>query len=173
MKDLHNTKQKQQGRILAVLGGVSVVVLIGMIAALCTHKPDRKSAFTPPAFEPAALSGMPEAEDALGYTELYQDGMAYRVLVCGVPAAEDDALTVYFTNAAENEVYLKLRVLDEAGNTLGETGLLKPGEYVERVALMEELSAGTTVRFKVMGYEPEDFTSAGSVTLHVTVGGEK
>ena len=77
---------------------------------------------------------------------------------------------VYFTNAEENSVYLKLRVLDEDGNILGETGLLKPGEYVEGVELGETFSAGTTISLKIMSYEPDTYMSEGSVVLKTTIG---
>ncbi len=170
---MKNTKQKkkQQDKTLPILGGVFAVVLIVMIVALCIPKTAPKGEFTPPAFEPAAVQGKPEVDENLGYTELYQEGMAYRVSICGVPQINGNELTVYFTNTEGNEKYLKLRVLDEKGNILGETGLLKSGEYVKSVTLSKELSAGTKIKLKVMSYEPEDYTSAGSVALNVTVGG--
>ena len=107
----------------------------------------------------------------MGYTELYKEGMAYRVSVCGVPTVDGQDLTVYFTNAEGNEKYLKLRVLDTDGNILGETGLLNPGEYVKTVTLTKTLAAGENLKLKIMGYEPETYESAGSVSLNVTVGG--
>ena len=107
----------------------------------------------------------------MGYTELYKEGMAYRVSVCGVPTVDGQDLTVYFTNTEGNETYLKLRVLDTGGNNLGETGLLKPGEYVKTVTLDKTLAAGENLKLKIMGYEPETYESAGSVSLNVTVGG--
>ena len=51
---------------------------------------------------------------------------------------DSSSATVYFTNAQENHVYLKLRVLDENDRILGETGLLKPGEYVKDVQLLRD-----------------------------------
>ena len=171
---MKNTKKKQQqDKTLPILIGVFAVVLVVMIVALCIPKTAPKGEFTPPAFEAAAVQGKPEVDSSFGYTELYQDGMAYRVSVCGVPQINGNELTVYFTNTEGNEQYLKLRVLDEKGNTLGETGLLKSGEYVKTVTLSKELSVGTKIKLKVMSYEPEDYTSAGSVAMNVTVGGAK
>lgn len=54
---------------------------------------------------------------------------------------------------------------------MGETGLLKPGEYVKTVTLTKTLAAGENIKLKIMGYEPETYESAGSVSLNVTVGG--
>lgn len=154
-------KEKQQNKTLLILIGVFAVVLVVMILALCIPKSTPKDKFTPPAFEVTAVQGKPEMDSSFGYTELYQDGMAYRVSVCGTPQINGNELTVYFTNTEGNEQYLKLRVLDEKGNILGETGLLKSGEYVKNVTLSKELSAGTKIKLKVMSYEPDDYTSAG------------
>ena len=78
--------------------------------------------------------------------------------------------TVYYTNAEGNNVYLKLRVLDENDNILGETGLLKPGEYVRDVELIQALSADTGIRLKIMSYAPDTYLSEGSVVLNTTIG---
>ena len=95
----------------------------------------------------------------------------YRFSVCGNVIMEGSNAAVYLTNPAENEVWLKLRVLDENDNILGETGLIRPGEYVKDVALTENLTAGTKIKLKIMGYEPETYFSAGSATLNTAIGG--
>lgn len=163
--------KKKKDYTVPILGGVFAAVLILMVVVLCIPKEAEKGEFVPPAFDSAAVTGTPEVDEALGYTELYQDGMAYRVSVCGVVTMDGKDAVVYFTNAESNEKYLKLRVLDAVGNILGESGLLKPGEYVKSVELTEKLAAGTKIKLKIMGYEPEDYSSAGSVSLNVTVGG--
>ena len=148
--------KKNKDYTLPILFGVFAVLLIVMITALCIPKTPE---FVPPAFEAAAVQGTPEVEESMGYTELYKEGMAYRVSVCGVPTVDGQDLTVYFTNTEGNEKYLKLRVLD--------TG----GEYVKTVTLTKTLAAGENIKLKIMGYEPETYESAGSVSLNVTVGG--
>ena len=164
---IKTNSKKNKDHTLPILFGVFAVLLIAMITALCIPKTPE---FVPPAFE-AAVQGTPEVEESMGYTELYKEGMAYRVSVCGVPTVDGQDLTVYFTNTEGNETYLKLRVLDTGGNNLGETGLLKPGEYVKTVTLDKTLAAGENLKLKIMGYEPETYESAGSVSLNVTVGG--
>lgn len=81
----------------------------------------------------------------------------------------DREATVYFTNPAENTVWLKLRVLDEDSNMLGETGLIRPGKYVRAVTLSKSLADGTKVKLKIMGYIPDTYKSAGAATLGTTV----
>lgn len=149
---------------LPILAGAFVLLLAGMVAALCVP---RTAAFVPPEFEPSAVVGEPTVDEGLGYTELYREGMAYRLAVCGEPTVSGDTLTVYFTNHGENAVYLKLRVLDKSGAILGETGLLRPGEYCPSVTLNQPVAADTEITLKIMGYQPETYESAGSVSLNV------
>lgn len=153
--------------ILCVL---TIIALVVMILVLVTARNPRMGDFVPPAFESMAVQGIPDVPDELDYSSPYQDGMAYRFSVCGYMTMDSNKAVVYFTNAAENDVYLKLRVLDVNGKTLGETGLLKPGEYVKDVELNVIPSAGTGIILKIMSYEPDTYMSAGSVTLKTTIG---
>lgn len=165
---LKQKKQKKQDIVFWTLCILLAVSAIGLLVVLVL--PEKKGSFVPPALEAAAESGLPEVSETLGYTELYQDGMAYRVSVCGIPVMEEKNAVVYFTNVQENACYLKLRVLDSSDRMLGETGLLRPGEYVRTVALTKELPAGTTLKLKVMSYHPETYESEGTVVLRVSTG---
>lgn len=163
---------KKKNLILPILGGILAVVLIAMVVVLCLpEKEPPQGEYVQPAFDEAAVAGTPEVDASLGYWQLYQEGMAYRVAVCGAPRADGKELTVYFANDASNEKYLKLRVLSESGKILGETGLLRPGEYVQSVTLTKKVSPETKLTFKILSFEPSDYSSAGSVLLNVTVGG--
>lgn len=131
--------------------------------------------FTPPPFEQEAVSGEPEVPEDLGYSPLDIPG-AYRVSLCGKVVEEDGRGDVWFTNHAENTVWMKLRVLDAQGNILGETGLLKPGEYVQSVDLAGAdafLEDGMELQLKIMAYEPDTYTSAGSAVLNTTLERQK
>ena len=79
---------------------------------------------------------------------------------------KDDAADVYFTNSEKFDVWLKLRVLTADGTLLGETGLIRPGEYVKSVSLTSEVEDGTAIKLKIMAYEPDTYYSAGSITLN-------
>lgn len=158
--------EKKKKYTLPVLIGVFAALFIVMTVALCIPK---EPEFLPPDFDTRAVSGMPDVDDGMGYTELYKEGMSYRVSVCGMPTVSENELILYFTNSEGNEKYLKLRVFDENGNVLGETGLLKPNEYVKSVTLNKTVTADTKLKLKVMGYEPQTYESAGSVSLNVVV----
>ena len=164
-------KNDKTGKIVPILGAVLAVLAVGMIVVLCLPKSKGTAEFTPPPFDENAVSGIPEVTEELGYSSPYKEGMAYRFSVCGNVMTEGSDAVVYLTNPAENEVWLKLRVLDGNGRILGETGLIRPGEYVRCVALSAIPPAGTKIILKIMGYEPETYISAGSAKLNTTMGG--
>lgn len=167
MQNTNETKKKKIGWLIPILTVILMIVALDLVVHMASVK--EKSKFTPPAFDAKAVSGAPKVPEELGYTELYQEGMAYRVSVCGMPSVKGKNLDVYFTNEKSNGCYLKLRILDTEDQILGQTGLLKPGEYVQKVVLDKEIVAGTGIKLKVMSYDPETYESVGAVVLNVTV----
>lgn len=161
-------KQNKQVTVLAAVFAVAVII---MIVALLAPKEAERGEFVPPTFDASAVEGTPEVPEGLGYSAPFQEGMAYRFAVCGNVTMDGRQALVYFTNPAENETWTKLRIYDESGNVLGETGLIKPGEYVQYVELNKELASGTPIKLKIMGYEPDTYLSAGSVVLNTQIGG--
>ena len=105
----------------------------------------------------------------LGYAEPYREGMEFCAGLCGVIAFDGGSADVYFTNKAENSVWLMLRITDESGNVLAETGLLRPGEYVRAVKFTQKPENGQRITCKIMAYEQETYYSKGYVTLKTTV----
>lgn len=154
-------------KILPVMTGICVLSLVVMIWALAFGGKEEKAEFVPPPFEKAAVSGVPDVPQELGWGEL--DAKAFKVSVCGVVCAEADSADVWLTNPESNDVWLKLRILDAEGAVLGETGLLKPGEYVRAVRLNRETEAGEKIALKIMSYEPKTFYSEGAVSLNTTI----
>ena len=171
---IKKSKKKQAPKLnytpVYILTVCTIITFLVMMIALSVTKEPPRGEFVPPAFESMAQQGTPEVPEELEYSSPYRDGMAYRFSVCANVTMDSRSATVYFTNAQENNVYLKLRVLDENGKILGETGLLKPGEYVKDVQLLRELPTGTGIRLKIMSYIPDTYMSAGSVVLHTTIG---
>lgn len=168
--------KKQQKKInympLYVAVAICLISVVALIVVLCIpEKEPTLGEFVPPAFDSAAVAGTPTVSDDLGYMECYQDGMGFRFWACGNVLLDGKNANVYLTNPEGNEVWLKVRILDANGNILGESGLLKPGEYVKSVELAKQLAAGTTIKLKIMAYEPDTYYSAGSVVLNTTIGG--
>jgi hypothetical protein len=161
-------KEKQLKKLLYIMALLCALCVTVMTVALCMPK-EESAVFTPPPFEADAVSGVPTVDESLGYSEIYRQGMGFSALVCGNVTADGLDAKVYFTNPAENTVWLKLRIMDAEGNILGETGILKPGEYVECVTLAEELGEGTKISLKIMAYEAETYHSEGAVILNTAI----
>ncbi len=151
--------------ILFILCVLSIIVMLATIS----NAPKKEAEFIPPNFEAEAIQGIPEPPQELGWSELYQDGMNYRVGICGNIVAYENVSDIYFSNSADNNVWLKLRVLDENNNIIGETGLLKPNEYVKSVKLDANVQNGQKIKLKIMSYEPETYYSQGSAVLNTNI----
>lgn len=138
-----------------------------MALALMKGEKEKQAEFMPPPFDTMALVGVPTVPEELGWSEL--DATAFKAALCGDVSVENNVAEIWMTNFESNDVWLKLRVLDTKGNILGETGLIKPGEYIQSVTLNENLKSGTDIILKLMAYEPGTYYSAGAVSLNTTV----
>ena len=155
---------KKKNTPLIIAAAICVLSLIVMVVALTGQKqPQVAGEFTPPPFDTAAVVGIPDVPDGLGYSEL--DCKVYKVSLCGKLGADGQ---IWLTTPESNEVWLKVRILDAKGNILGETGLVRPGEYVQTVALTTIPKSGTPITLKIMAYEPETYYSAGAASLNTT-----
>ena len=166
-------KTNKVDKLTVTLSVIFAVVFVVMIIAVFSPAQTQKGTFTPPSFDASAVTGTPEVPDNLGYSAPFKEGMSYRFAVCGNVTMEGKQALVYFTNSTENNTWIKLRVFDAEDNKLGETGLIKPGEYVKYVELNKNLPTGTNIKLKIMGYEPETYLSAGSAILNTAIGGAK
>ena len=150
-----------------VLVIVCLLCLAMMAAALVYTQSPTQGEFIPPPFEESAVSGIPDVPEELGWQEL--DAQAFQVGVCGAVLLEGNRADIWLTNPESNTIWLKLRILDEDGAILGETGLICPGEYVQSVTFDTVPASGATISMKLMAYEPETYHSAGAVTLNTTI----
>lgn len=152
--------------ILGVLSGILIVGIIatGIVAATRGNKK-----FTPPPFDKAAVSGVPEVEDeSLGYATLaLREGFIMHA--CSNPIVENGEAVVYFTADENNTVWVRLILMTEDGEQLGSTGLLRAGEYVRSITLSREISEDMPIVMKFLSYEPETYYSQGSVDVNVTL----
>lgn len=133
-----------------------------------SHFSAKPAGFSPPGFELNALPGGPDTQNIVGWRE-FNAADAYTVGICGELWLKDGVVDVYLSSPLENDVWLKLRILDESGEILGETGLIMPGQYVKSVAIERKISRPAKVLLKVMAYEPESYLSAGSVVVETFI----
>ena len=150
-----------------ILGAICLIALIAMALILANPKV-KELPFEKPPFAEAAAQGEPKVPENLGWQLLHQEGMDFKVGLCGVLKFDGNMADLYFTNPAENEIRMKLRITDAKGKILAETGLIRPGEYLETIEFSKVPANGEQVQMKVMTYE-SDYTSAGAITLKTTV----
>ncbi len=161
----------KQNKTIVIALAVCLVAVTGMVLALClTGGESEPSAFVAPEFDSTAVVGTP-TDAGESWMPIYQDGMEFSAHICGRVMINDGLADIYFTNDEGNEVWMMLRIMDEAGNILGETGLIKPGEYVKSVKFDVVPEVGTAIKMKIMAYEPETYYSAGAVSLNTVIGG--
>lgn len=168
MIQMGENMKKKEKKLIYVLCVVCIISFVILLISLLIYKEKTKE-FTPPEFETNAISGVPKSPGE-SWIEIYQDGMSFSAHVCGELKINNSSADIYFTNDAENFVWMKLRIADEKGNILGETGLLKPNQYVKSVCLDVLPETGQKIKMKIMSYEPNTYYSAGSVTLNTVVG---
>lgn len=156
-----------RNKFLMISSIVCVLALMIMIFALSIEKEVNQAPYIPPSFDPLAKVGIPEVPTELGWTEL--NAKVFRVSLCGVISLYDSAADVWLLNHADNDVWIKLRVMDVDGTIFGETGLLTEGSYVQAVTLNIIPETGTPVVLKIMAYEPETYYSAGSISINTYI----
>ena len=171
----HSFKQSRK-RVLVLLYALCVISVSAMVFVLAGAVPGKNrgnggsGAFSPPPFEPSAKTGEPQTEmipEESGYSLL--DAQAYQAALCGNPGIHGKEVFLYLTNPETNIIWLKVRIIGESGEILGESGLLKPGEYAESVTLDTVPAGDTPVQLKLMAYEPDTYHSAGAVSLHTSL----
>lgn len=159
--------------LIAVIAlAVVCVVSVGVMIFALIHFAPKQEPFVPPEFDTAAVAGTLEETDelkALGWTAADVKDLPYAVRICGRVLVREQKADLWFYNEPKSESWLKLRIADEEGVILAETGLLKPGEYLQTVEFNRALAEDETISMKIMGYEPETYHSVGSITLNTTV----
>ena len=156
-------------RILSLLLAM-ITVLVCFAACSDNKEPQQqRGEFVPPAFDSAAIQGTPDISDprAVGYSQL--DAKAYKVSICGLVKLNENKADVYFTNPDSNDVWLKLRILNKEGEIIAETGLVRPGEYLQTITFKTVPQKGDKIVIRVMSYEPDTYYSKGEASLNTVV----
>ena len=148
---------------------LALVVLTVLLIQVANKEPKSSSnnnvEFIPPKFDEGATEGNPTVPDGMGYFEVYKEGMSFHSFVCGEVNISDGKADIYFTNPAQNDIWMKLRIFDEKGNVIAETGLIKPNEYLKTVTFDKIPKNNSNIVMKIMTYEPNTYYSGGAVSL--------
>ena len=154
--------------IVAIIACV-IMITVATIVTIVVANRQPKVVFIPPEFDAAAVDGVPEIPAGYKYGELNQEKLPYKVGLCGEAFVENGNAMLYFTNPSENNAWLKLRIIDEQGTVIGESGLIKPGQYLPSVKLNKKIAKDTPVSIKIMSYEPDTYNSLGAFSMKSTL----
>lgn len=163
---------KLQKMVLFILSGILVIMLGVLIVrtndAANSTEP-RIGDFIAPEFDVNAVTGKPENIDTiLNYQNIViEDRIS--VSMCGNLFVEEGTVDVYFTSDENNDFHAKVKIYSFDGKLLGETGLIKPGEYVESIVLDTVPEASTSVIAKILTYEPNTYYSKGSINATIVL----
>ncbi len=147
--------------VLCALCCLSVVVMIyTLIMTINSKEP-----FIPPSFDQTAISGTPDVPENLGYSSFEVEN-GYKVYICGKLLANGSNVDVYFTSPDTNTIWLLLCIIDETGVVLGETGIIRPGEYVKTLMLDSAPDKEKNVKLRIIAYRPDTYISMGTVGLN-------
>lgn len=163
------TKQKstvsKPNDLISVLFLALIIAIIVMIIALSNPKEADPPEFSPPPFDVNAVKGAPDVSEEKGYDIISNSQMPYSAGLCGKVYIYGRKADIYFTNPSSNDVWMKLRAFDSDGNIIGETGLIKPGEYIKDMILDPTPQNGDSITLKIMTYEPDTYKSEGTFSL--------
>jgi hypothetical protein len=125
--------------------------------------------YVPPEFDACAVKGVPEVPEGLGYgTASSPSGDGFSAGFASVWKREaDGSLPVWLTNPEGNGAYIMMRITrDSDGKILYESGLLRPGEYLEALRPLMKLASGPIdASAAVYSFDPENYRSLGTFQL--------
>ena len=153
-------------RVLICLSMICAAALIIMTVTLIIDAQKTAVSFTPPGFDSSANAGVPTPNRS-DWGVL--DAGTFSVHICGKVTVSEGKAELYFTNDPENTVWMKLRISDADGNIIAQTGIIKPGEYIESVYFDIIPPNDSAIDMKIMTYEPDTYYSMGAVSLSSTV----
>ena len=156
--------EKKQKIVLIAVGLLVLVLMIAVIAVATRQIQPIRGEFTPPPFEQNVLVGMPEEPlPQYGKMTVSED---FAFCMTATPTLTGNDLALYVASPATHTVWMLVRIYDDAGNLLGQSGLIKPGEYLPSV-LLSTLPTEKKITARVLSYEPETYYSRGSASAEL------
>lgn len=154
----------KKNKVLIIFSLVLIILLILIVGLLINLH--YKQSFRPPKFDSNASNKIPTNVDY--QSELLNVGEGYSIYISAKPKLIKNNLKVDFISLDRNNIWIKIRVLHN-DEIIGESGLVKPGQYLEKIKLNKKVSAKDNITYMIMGYEPETYLSAGTITLNTRV----
>ena len=161
---------KKEICIISVLAALILAVVIAAVSIRAGREPERiVGEFAPPAFSENALAGAPDPTEVEGLpygTLTLSEEMAVS-MVSDLTVDENGDVEIWLTAPDTNQGWVMLRLVDEQGRVLAESGLLKPGRYIRTMHLDTVPKSGGIILAKILTYEPDTYYSMGSASAQV------
>lgn len=141
---------------IGILTSLVIILCTGLaFGYICFARGER--VFLPPQREASAKEGLPEK--LTNYQELpVREG--YMVGLDTNPVFKDGKLYLNVVNKEDNTVWFVVR-LYKGDKRIGETGILRQGEYAESISCNKTLMSGEEVLVQIAAYEPDTYHSQG------------
>lgn len=149
-------------RILYAAAGLA---LAGILTVMGVQR--LTPAYVPPDFEASAVRGVPSPPENMGYGEISAPG-GFSFFVAGTMyQQEDGSLLIYLTNPSDSGYNLMCEITDQSNRTIYRSGVLRPGEYVERLEPAKQLpNEAMEIAMNVYAFEPDTWYSRGTISLN-------
>lgn len=160
------TVQVKTGKIGKVVLTAVLAVIMCLVLLGCWYLFLYKEPFSPPEFDPNVRGGLPEAAENMNYGSVTAP-TGFSVGLCGTMyQQEDGTLVIDVTNPETNDVNILCEIKDGSGVTLYKSGVISPGNYVERLSPLTELiDEAVPITILVYGYEQDSWYSRGTIEL--------
>lgn len=145
---------------------IIIIVALLIILILLVNSYKKKIEFVRPDFDDS-VTAIPDVIESKYYSEF--NGEAYSLGINGVLTLSDNKIKVDFTSSINNDVYLKIRLLNKNNDILAESGLVKPGEYLEYLISSKKIPKEDNYSIKVMSYNTETYESESAIKLSVKI----
>lgn len=153
---------KNQKTVITVVGVILAVFIAATVAVFVYKQND--SGFVPPDFDANAVSGYPTVVDEYAQYQNIRVNEDFAFSMCLCPRYNNGKAEIYLAAAKDNNAYTLIKLYDKDGALIGESGLLKPGEYVQYVDIAFVPSEDTEITARVLSYEPKTYYSLGTAS---------
>lgn len=128
--------------------------------------------YSPPSFDKNVQLGVPSPPEDATYQEIpVQSG--YIVGMSGRISVHNSQADVYLANLEGNDVWIRMTMTDNNNNVLAQSGIIRPGEYLQTIPISWDLQVNETaaVTVQIDGYKPDTYQSAGSFQIKANLVG--
>jgi len=145
-----------------------LLVLVLIIIILIINITNKRTFHKPP-FDKNTTTEIPNELDYKDSIIKVSEG--YSLYIDGIPTIKNNELIINLITLKENNVWIKIRVLNDEEKIIAESGLIRPGEYLRSVETIKKISKNDKLTYMIMGYEIDTYLSAGNVALNTKAGG--